>query len=152
MYFWTSAKLLQKNRRYLASLPDQTDFSVDGIRMGVFHGTFFDPEEFLFPDSSKSRFRELAQHSPYRVHIMGHSHTPYHKIVDGAHFINPGSVGRMFDGDPRASFATLTLRSGKITVEHFRIPYQVEKVIKGLDENRLPPIYKKMFRKGRKLN
>jgi hypothetical protein len=37
-------------------------------------------------------------------------------------------------------------------VEHFRIPYPVEEVTKGLGGNRLPDIYKKMFRTGKKLN
>ena len=83
---------------------------------------------------------------------MGHSHVPYYKIVDGVHFINPGSVGRMFDGDTRPSFAILKVASGKIAVEHFRIPYAVEDVVKGLKEQKLPGIYTKMYRVGKKLN
>jgi diadenosine tetraphosphatase ApaH/serine/threonine PP2A family protein phosphatase len=83
---------------------------------------------------------------------MGHSHMPYYRIVDGIHFINPGSVGRMFDGDPRAAFAILKISSEKIAVEHFRIPYAVEAVIKGLKDQKLPDIYAKMFRVGKKLN
>jgi hypothetical protein len=83
---------------------------------------------------------------------MGHSHTPYYKIVDGVHFINPGSAGRMFDGDPRASFAILKIFSGEIAVVHYRIRYPVEAVIKGLKQNCLPDIYAKMYRTGRKLN
>ncbi|MBW1867662.1 MAG: metallophosphoesterase family protein [Deltaproteobacteria bacterium] len=83
---------------------------------------------------------------------MGHSHAPYYKCVDGVHFINPGSVGRMFDGDPRASFAVLKISPGGIAVEHFRIPYTVDAVVKGLKKNRLPDIYATMFRIGKKLN
>src|SRR3989304_2272437 len=58
-------------------------------------------EKTLPPDIPESRFRELARKSTCQVRIMGHSHTPFHKIVDGVHFLNPGSVGRMFDGGPR---------------------------------------------------
>jgi hypothetical protein len=58
----------------------------------------------------------------------------------------------MFDGDPRAAFAILKLSSGEIAVEHFRISYPVEEVIKGLKKNRLPEIYAKMYRLGKKLN
>jgi diadenosine tetraphosphatase ApaH/serine/threonine PP2A family protein phosphatase len=83
---------------------------------------------------------------------MGHSHIPYYRIVDGIHFINPGSVGRMFDGDPRTSFAILKISSEKIAVEHFRIPYAVEAIVKSLKEQNLPDIYAKMFRAGKKLN
>jgi hypothetical protein len=83
---------------------------------------------------------------------MGHSHVPYYKVVDGVHFINPGSAGRMFDGDPRTSFAILKIFSGEIAVEHFRVPYPIGKAIKGLKKNRLPDIYAKMYRTGKKLN
>ncbi len=152
MYFWTSENLLPKNAEYLKKLPGQTDFSIDNIRIGVFHGTFDDEDETLFSDAPESRFRKLAKTSPYQVQIMGHSHTPYHKIIDGIHFINPGSAGRMFDGDPRASFAILKISSGKIAVEHLRITYPVEEVVKGLKKNRLPDIYAEMFRTGQKLN
>jgi putative phosphoesterase len=152
MYFWTSENLLPENINYLRSLPKQTDFSLGPIRIGVFHGTLDDADEELFPDASEGRLNELAKDSPYKIHIMGHSHVPYYKIVDGVHFINPGSVGRMFDGDPRASFAILKVSSEKISVEHFRSPYPVKEVVKGLKTNHLPDIYSKMFRTGKKLN
>ena len=66
--------------------------------------------------------------------------------------MNPGSAGRMFDGDPRASFAILNISSGRIGVEHFRIPYPVKEVVKSLKKNHLPNIYTKMFQIGKKLN
>jgi putative phosphoesterase len=152
MYFWTSDNLLPVNANYLKSLPKHSDFTIGNIRIGVFHGTFDNESETLFPNTPERRFRELAKDSPYQVHIMGHSHVPYYKIVDGVHFINPGSVGRMFDGDPRTSFAILEVSSEIIEAEHFRIPYPVEEVIKGLKENQLPDIYAKMYRIGKKLN
>jgi len=152
MYFWTSEHLHPENITYLKSLPKQTDITVGGFRIGVFHGTREDPDEELFPCAPESRFQQLAKDSPYQVHIMGHSHVPFYKIVDGIHFINPGSVGRMFDGDPRASFAVLKISSEKIAVEHFRIPYAVEAVIADLKNQKLPDIYAKMFRVGKKLN
>jgi putative phosphoesterase len=152
MYFWTSENLLPENVKYLKSLPRQAVFAIDNIHIGVFHGTLDDKDETLFPSTSETRFRDLAKSSRYQVHIMGHSHTPYYKIIDGVHFINPGSVGRMFDGDPRTAFAILKLSSGEIAVEHFRIPYPVEEVIKGLKKNGLPDIYAEMYRAGKKLN
>jgi len=152
MYFWTSETLLPENIAYLKSLPKQTDLTAGDLRIGVFHGTRDDPDEELFPSAPESRFRQLARDSVYQVQIMGHSHVPYYKIVDGIHFINPGSVGRMFDGDPRASFATLKIAPGKIAVRHFRIPYAVEAVIAQLKKQKLPDIYAEMFRIGRKLN
>jgi len=152
MYFWTCENLSTENIAYLKSLRKKNEFTIDGSRIGVFHGSLDDPNCELFPSTPDSRFNKLAKNSPYRVHIMGHSHVPYHKVIAGVHFINPGSVGRMFDGDPRTSFAILKVISGEFAVEHFRIPYQVEDVIKGLKKNKLPDIYCKMFLTGKKLN
>lgn len=152
MYFWTCENLLPENVRYLKSLPEQQGFTAGGLRIGLFHGDFEDMGESLWPDSPESRFRALAAKFSYQVHVMGHTHVPFHRIVDGVHFINPGSAGRPFDGDPRSSFAILTVSSGKITVEHFRIPYSVEEVTSGLKINGLPDIYGNMYRTGRKTN
>lgn len=152
MYYWTAETLFPGNVKYLKTLPAQTDFTFGNIHFGVFHGTFHDKNETLFPNTPESRFRELASGSPFRVHIMGHSHTPYYKIIDGIHFINPGSVGRMFDGDPRTAFAILELSKEKISVKHYRIHYPVKEVINGLKQHSLPDIYAKMYRVGKKLN
>ena len=152
MYFWTSENLHPENITYLRSLRKQTDIKVGGLRIGIFHGTLEDPDEELFPTAPESRFQQLARDSVYQVQIMGHSHVPYYRMVDGVHFINPGSVGRPFDGDPRTSFAILKVAYGKIAVEHFRIPYAVEEVVKSLKEHKLPNLYAKMYRVGRKLN
>lgn len=152
MYFWTSENLHPENVTYLRSLRKQTDIKVGGLRIGIFHGTLEDPDEELFPTAPESRFQQLARDSVYQVQIMGHSHVPYYRMVDGVHFINPGSVGRPFDGDPRTSFAILKVDSGKLAVEHFRIPYAVEEVVQSLKEHKLPDLYAKMYRTGKKLN
>ncbi len=152
MYFWTSENLLKKNINFLETLPEQSNLMIGDLSIGVFHGSPADFEEELVSDTPETRFRELAKNSPYNVNIVGHSHDPFYKTVDGIHFINPGSVGRMFDSDPRASFAILNVYSKKISVEHFRITYPVGDVIKGLKKHRLPDIYAEMYRKGRKLN
>lgn len=152
MYFWTSRSLFPDNIRFLKTLPKMAEMKVGKTRVGIFHGSFFNSNEMLLPNAPKSHFKKLAQDSPYQVHIMGHSHIPFYKYIDGVHFINPGSTGRMFDGNPRASFATLEISSDDISIEHFRIPYSMEKVINGLKKHHLPKIYAKMFRQSEKLN
>ena len=58
----------------------------------------------------------------------------------------------MFDGDPRAAYAVLSLEDGRIAVEHHRVAYDVEAVVRELARQGLPPIYSEMYRLGRKLN
>ena len=152
MYFWTGDTLTAKNIAFLKTLQKKSELFINGLRIGIFHGSQDDSNDQLFPSTPDSRFFQLAKKSPYHIHVMGHSHVPFHKVVAGTHFINPGSVGRMFDGDPRSSFAILKVTSGQLAVEHFRIPYPVEEVVKGLKKNKLPDIYCDMFLTGKKLN
>jgi len=153
MYYWTCEKLLPDNREYLKSLPEEAVVTMEGLGVRIIHGDFDEEEENdSSPGNPGSRFRTLAKGSPFQAYILGHTHIPFHSIVDGVHFINPGSVGRPFDGDPRSSFAILSVSPGKITVEHFRIPYSVEEVVRGLKNNGLPDSYGEMYRTGRKLN
>jgi len=126
--------------------------TVDKRCIDLFHGSPAKHTEFLFADTPDKRFRQLAGDCKADIILTGHSHTPYHKIIAGTHFINPGSVGRMFDGIPLASFAILELNKEKIKVELFRCIYDVEKVVTELEKTGLPGIYGKMYRQGKKLN
>ncbi|MEN8188894.1 MAG: metallophosphoesterase, partial [Thermodesulfobacteriota bacterium] len=67
-------------------------------------------------------------------------------------FINPGSCGRMFDGNPIASYALLEIVGDTIRVDLRRIAYSIEKTMAGLKKSGLPEIYCEMYRLGRKLN
>lgn len=164
MYRVTAETLDKPGRRYLLSLPKATTLPLstakrkgkknrsDTVKLALYHGSPAHHHEFLFATTPDSRFRELATIAGGQIVVTGHSHTPYHKKVSQVHFINPGSVGRMFDGDPRASCAVLTLSPTGIEVQHHRIAYEIEDVISQLRKDRLPDIYDRMFRCGKKLN
>ncbi|WP_163339647.1 metallophosphoesterase [Desulfopila sp. IMCC35008] len=161
MYRVCANQLSMKNSSYIGSLPIKASldlpWKIDGSSyhsstIGIFHGSPARPHEFLFDTTEQNRFEDLAREYPYRVIVTGHSHTPYHLSVGQTHFINPGSVGRMFDGDPAASCAVLEVSANSIEVRHFRIPYNIDAVISGLRKHQLPQIYEDMFKTGRKLN
>ncbi len=152
MYEDTARRLSPAGREYLGQLKKKKKLVLAGFPVGLYHGSPEHADEFLFADTPEARFRELAAQTDRRIIICGHSHTPYHRLVDGVHFINPGSVGRMFDGNPDASFAVLLLHPDGIEVHHHRTPYDIEQVVAGLARHHLPPIYAAMYRQGRKLN
>lgn len=160
MYEHTAALLKPKNRKFLRNLPKSQLLEIqdedlgDGPfpLIGLYHGSPAAHHEFIFADTPESRFEELADLCDCNIVISGHSHSPYHRIVKGTHFINPGSVGRMFDGDPSASCATLLLAGNSIEVEHFRIPYTIDQLVSEIRSFELPEIYCTMYKEGRKLN
>lgn len=157
MYAWTAAELSAENQAYLAAMPSRALIEAAGYRIGLFHGSPEDDEEFLFPDTPQSRFEELAAQCGCDIVACGHSHTPFHRTATAAagstvHFINPGSAGRMFDGNPQASYALLELAPDQVRVRLHRCSYPVGELLDRHRLCRLPPIYEKMYRTGRKLN
>ncbi len=152
MYRSTVQALNAQSKEYLLSLEDSRIVELGDLTIGLFHGSPDHPRELLFAQSPDSRFQELSQMTKCRIIVTGHSHSPYYKQVQGTHFINPGSAGRMFDGNPEASCATLNISEGDIEVNLHRIPYPVEEVVTVLRQQQLPVIYTDMFRQGRKLN
>lgn len=152
MYTSTAESLSPRNVEYLLEMKKKKLMRLGQSFIGLFHGSPADHEEFLFADTPEKRFKELAKESPCEVVVTGHSHTPYHRHIGGVHFINPGSVGRMFDGRVEASYAILELNQGKITVSLHRCAYDVEAVVRALDEQGLPAVYAEMFRTARKHN
>lgn len=152
MYTSTAETLKPAGKRYLFKLKKKQFVVINGYSIGLFHGSPDKPDEFLFAHTPDDRFHELAKNTDCDIIITGHSHTPYHKKINGVHFINPGSTGRMFDGNPRASCAVLTLKKNGISVQHHRCSYDVEEVVRELARRQLPAIYAEMYRTGRKLN
>ncbi len=152
MYSSTFDVLTGSNLGYLQGLPKKKIVPAGEMKIGLFHGSPADPDEFLFPDTPADRFQKLAQMVQQDIICIGHSHTPFYKLVKGIHFINPGSVGRMFDGNPAASCAVIEIQKKTVAVSHHRVPWKIQKTVKALRKNDLPEIYTQMYKQGLKLN
>lgn len=161
MYTHTAKLLTASCCEYLLSFPISSEFSLESTDtekkypancIGIFHGSPAKPHEFLFDSTPKDRFVQLADTYPYRVIVTGHSHTPYHFPIGSTHFINPGSVGRMFDNNPAVSCAVLQINNACLKVKHHRIRYDISQVTEKLQACQLPPIYQLMYILGKKLN
>ncbi len=161
MYSSTAETLDAEGRRTLLSFPvsetlilssPEKDSPKKSASLGIFHGSPADPDELLFATTPDGRFHELAAQLECQIVVTGHSHSPYHKYLAGIHFINPGSAGRMFDGDPRASCAILEIAAETVHVHHLRVSYDIAEVVAAIRREQLPEIYATMFLQGRKLN
>lgn len=161
MYGWTAAELNGENRSWLLQQPATRCIKLKKHRNShpaypatllMCHGSPADPDEFLFPDTPACRFEELAAMTDSRLITVGHSHTQFHTRTADSHVINPGSVGRMFDGKLSAACGVVSIDSGAIDVELHRIPYPVTEVAEEIERLRLPPIYAEMYLRGLKLN
>ena len=149
---WAHDHLSEASRSYLASLPREVRREVAGRRVLLTHGSPASVEEHLWPDTPESRLRELARRAEADAIIVGHSHQPFAREVDGVWFLNTGSVGRPDDGDPRACYAMLRLGPRSLRVRHYRIPYDVERAVAEIRRQGLPEAFAQMTIQGRSLD
>jgi diadenosine tetraphosphatase ApaH/serine/threonine PP2A family protein phosphatase len=72
------------------------------------------------------------------VICFGHTHKPWHREVEGIHFVNTGSVGRPKDGDWRAGYVMLDVSGDTPGVEFIRVKYDLRKTMDAIRESSLP--------------
>ncbi|HWG35490.1 MAG TPA: metallophosphoesterase family protein, partial [Gemmatimonadaceae bacterium] len=80
---------------------------------------------------------------------FGHTHKPWHRVIEGIHFLNTGSVGRPKDGDWRAGFVLVTVGANNmIGVEFLRVEYDVEQAMDAIRRSELPDDFAEYLRYG----
>jgi predicted phosphodiesterase len=155
-YEWTRAHVSPETKRYLGALPFRIDVRplgghVAGPRLVLLHGnpvlntvywTEDRPERFCL------QMAEAVSAKSGDVIAFGHTHKPWHREIDGIHFVNTGSVGRPKDGDPRAGYALVTMDGTNVDVEVVRVDYDVERAAEGIAASELPDDFADMLRTG----
>lgn len=82
---------------FLKSLPDFIEITMQGKRIGIFHGGPDDyTEQRIYPDSDMD-FGTWQE--KYDIVILGHTHYRLKKQVENMLIINPGSLGQPRDGE-----------------------------------------------------
>jgi len=149
---WAYEQLSPESRDYLRTLSQQLRVRVKGHRMLLLHGSPVSMEEGLDAETPKKRLKELAAIVKDDLVLCAHSHRPFARQVKGVWFINPGSVGRPDDGDPRASYVILKLKRGLLEVKHYRVAYDAERAARAIRQHDLPEAYAQMVLQGRNLD
>lgn len=147
-FLWDFKELSPSAKEYLETLPRERRFSLCGKRFLLTHGSPQKINEALKPDTADLRLAELAEFTGAEVIITGHSHIAFSRKVKGTWFINPGSVGRPVDGDPRASYAILQVKPGYFHFSNYRVDYNIEQTVENLVKKGFPRSKGEMFIKG----
>ena len=151
-FLWTRAHTTAANKTWLRELPREIRFEAEGKRVLLCHGSPRSTVEYLFENRSDGFLKQFTAGGKDDAHadviLFGHTHVPYHRPVDGVHFINTGSVGRPKDGDPRAGYCVLTIDGDAVTTEQIRLPYDVEEACERLVYVGLPDYFADYLRHG----
>jgi putative phosphoesterase len=149
---WTNDQLSDASLAFLHGLPKQLRFVATGYRVLLTHGSPSSIKEPISPSTSKDRLQELAALSECDLIITGHSHQQLAVQVSGVWFMNPGSVGRPDDGDPRACYAILDLTTTQLAIEHYRVEYDILRAAEAIRSAGLPERFAQMVLQGRSLD
>ena len=151
-FLWTRSHTTDAHKEWLRALPRDIRLVVEGRRVLLCHGSPRDTTEYLFENRSDGYLRQFTAggkaDADADVILFGHTHVPYHRVVDDVHFVNTGSVGRPKDGDSRAGYCILTLDGPRGTVEQIRVPYDVEATCARLIAAGLPVYFADYLRMG----
>ncbi len=151
-FHWTRTHTTEAHKAWLRTLPREIRFEATGQRVLLCHGSPRETTEYLFKERSEGYLRQFTSGGKADAHadviLFGHTHVPYHRVVDGVHFVNTGSVGRPKDGDPRAGYCVVTLDEAGVTTEQVRVPYDVELACARLIEAGLPAYFAAYLRTG----
>jgi putative phosphoesterase len=104
---WTAEQLERSQRDFLAQLPEQAVFNVDGLGEVLFcHGSPRSDEEIFTVATPEERLRTIFTGVGQRVVVCGHTHMQFDRTVDGTRIVNAGSVGMPY-GEPGAYWLLL---------------------------------------------
>jgi predicted phosphodiesterase len=154
-YAWTRAHVSPETKRRLGALPFRIDVRPGGGHgagrtVTLVHGTptlntvYWTEDR---PDRFCAQMATLASAKAGDVLCFGHTHLPWHRVVEGVHFVNAGSVGRPKDGDPRAAYAVLDA-GDDFDVEFVRVAYDVERAAAAIVASGLPHDFADHLRTG----
>ncbi len=155
-YEYTRSAVTAATKQYLGSLPFMLDVRplgghTAGPRLVLVHGTPTLNTLYWTEDRPNDFCLKMAASVSLKrgdVIAFGHTHKPWHREVEGIHFVNTGSVGRPKDGDWRAGYARLTLDGSEPRVEFVRVPYDVDAAAHGVIAAGLPQEFAEFLRTG----
>ena len=148
MFAWTYDALSKRSRKFLLSLPESRTIETGGVKILLTHGSPAGHGDYLGQDTPHERLVALAAISDASVVLSGHSHQAFSRQANGVLFINPGTVGRPDDGDPRASYAILEIEGGEVNCQHYRVPYDIMVNVHALRRTGLPEVFTQVVRRG----
>jgi len=123
----------------------------DGSRVLAVHAAPGTDDGMGIPfNISDEELLKLVDNVDAELILVGHTHLPFDRTVGNVQVINPGSVSNPFPPDLRASYAILEADGNGYKINHRRVDYDREAVIKAVREVHHPALeYITRFMKGK---
>lgn len=140
MIRWQRERIGDEWTRWLGALPTQLRWGPPENALLVTHANPKNDDEHVWPDAGDDQLERLFGDEDARAFAFGHLHLPYVRSWREKLLACVASAGLPKDGDPRAHYAILTLRSGGWEVKSRRVAFDVEKVARQLTKSGIPDV------------
>lgn len=136
--------LSQDDIEWLNLLPVDKTLNIDGLKIGMFHGSDKSVGEYIYPDVSAERLDCLVE--GFDFIFLGHTHYPVVFARGETTIVNPGSVGQPRDVGSLASYAILNTENKSIAFK--RVPFSSSNLLHQCKKNdpQLPYLREIFFR------
>jgi predicted phosphodiesterase len=155
-YEWTRERVSSETKRFLGALPFRMDLRPNGghksrPQLTLVHGTPTLNTLYWTEDRPDSFCAKMAKAAGVRegdLIAFGHTHKPWHRVVEDVHFLNTGSVGKPKDSDWRAGYVLVNADEEIRGVEFVRVEYDLRRAVEGILGSDLPNEFAEQLKAG----
>jgi putative phosphoesterase len=144
---WTQARVSEQTRGHLRHLAVIRWLVFENRNLLLAHGQVGEHGAAGL-DREQSAWARRAGETGADIVVLGHSHRPRVERLGRTTFVNPGSVGKPVDGDPRAACAIVEITATGTEAEILRVPYDIEANARAVVTAGLPVDIALMLRRG----
>jgi putative phosphoesterase len=119
---WTYEQL-GRDVRALESWPFSLSLSFGESEVRVAHASMRGNRDGIYVETPDDVLRQQVGTPPPPLFVVGHTHKPLIRQINGTQVVNVGSAGLPFDGDPRAAYAQVWREDGEWRAEIVRLDY-----------------------------
>jgi predicted phosphodiesterase len=125
---------------WLAGLPLEERVTLpDGTRCLLVHAApGKDEGPGIHPAMTDVQIANLTRDCQAEIVLVGHTHTPMDRSVNGVRVLNPGSLSNPYPPDLRAAYLLMEAEASGLKVEQRRVEYDRQAVIDALERLRHP--------------
>lgn len=137
---WEHGRLSESSIDFLKSLPEQAKTSVGKYEIAVMHYCMNDEGNYVnfVPKPTADDVKKMMTDIPSAIVIVGHDHGRTICNVDSKWYINVGSLGCPGRDKNVARAGVLTIEDDMVEIEPVELTYDVDIVIKKIDELNYP--------------
>jgi putative phosphoesterase len=135
---WAHDELGDDRLAWLRRLPSERRLRLEDTMLLACHASPGSQTQGFDQALDPSVILERASRTDARVICCGHTHLPEVRDLGWKLIVNDGSAGYIFDGDPTASWALVTVDEDDVTAEIRRTPFDALAVSNAISARGLP--------------